>query len=438
MELIAELTPMNQMQPARQGAPVAPITLTIEGMTCSSCAARVEKALARADGVVSATVNLASEKASIVADLSRTSAKALAQIVDEAGYKAVTSHRPLRIGGMTCASCVVRVEKALGRVAGVVSVSVNLASEQADVEVLGEVSNEALIAAVADAGYEAELLDRSSPDSDLASRAASDRRDIVHVTVAAALTAPLLLPMFGLVLGQHWMLPGWLQLALATPVQVWLGGRFYRAAWRALKARTGNMDLLVALGTSAAFGLSLYELGFSRASGQEPQLYFEASAVVITLVLLGKYLEARAKRNTAGALRALIALRPETARLRGGDREIEGPGTEVKLGDRGMVRAREGIPVDGIVEEGTSGIDESMVTGESMPVLREPGARVIGGSINGSGLLQLRAAAVGADTTLAKIIRLVEGAQASKAPIQKLVDRVASVFVPVVVAGALA
>ena len=426
---------MNQMQPARQAETAVPINLAIAGMTCASCASRVEKALERADGVISANVNLANETATVVADLSRTSAKALAQVVDKAGYKAITSHRTLQIGGMTCASCVARVERALGQVPGVVAVSVNLASERADVEITGDVANDALFAAIADAGYEAKLVDRSSLGPELASRAASDRREVVHLAVGAALTAPLLLPMIGLAFGQHWMLPDWIQLALATPVQVWLGGRFYRSGWRALRARTGNMDLLVALGTSAAFGLSIYELAF--AGGPEPQLYFEASAVVITLVLLGKYLEARAKRKTAAAVQALIALRPETARVLDGGLEIEVPIAEVKLGDRVAVRPGERVPVDAIIEEGISDVDESMVTGESMPVRREPGARVIGGSINGSGRLILRASAVGADSTLAKIIRLVEGAQASKAPIQKLVDRVASVFVPVVVAAAL-
>jgi len=427
---------MNHSHPSRQGTPLATVNLDIEGMTCASCIARVEKALVGAPGVVSASVNLATERATVVADLSRTSVPVLAELVAGTGYKVKTSHQNLEIDGMTCASCVARVEKALSRVPGVVSARVNLASERADVELVGDVPPGALLTAVSAAGYEAKLAGDPAGRSDTIGQATAERRDRLHVAAGIALTLPLVLPMLGFLFGQHWRLPGWLQLVLATPVQAWLGARFYRAAWNALKSHTGNMDLLVALGTSAAFGLSVYELVFAQAAGREPQLYFEASAVVITLVLLGKHLEARAKRRTADAVRALIALRPETARIRDGDREVEVPVAEVNLGDVVVVLPGERIPVDGVIREGVSEIDESMVTGESMPVRREPGTAVIGGSVNGSGRLVLVTSTVGADTTLARIIRLVEGAQASKAPIQKLVDRVAGVFVPVVVVAA--
>jgi Cu+-exporting ATPase len=345
----------------------------------------------------------------------------------------------LQIAGMTCASCVARVEKALARVPGVAESTVNIATARADVRAdPSRVSARDLVEAVRAAGYEA----RPVAEQGLAAaetedrRLAADRQEQRHVVLAGLLTLPLLVPMAGEMAGSSWMLPGWLQLVLAAPVQFGLGARFYRAGWKAVKARAGNMDLLVALGTSAAFGLSVYELLFAD-GGHAPQLYFEAAAVVITLVLVGRYLEARAKRKTADAVRSLLALRPETARIRRSGAEAEVPVAEVALDDMVVVRPGERIPVDGVVAEGLSEVDESMVTGEGLPVARAPGDRVIGGSVNGSGRLVLRAAAVGADSTLARIIRLVEGAQASKAPIQKLVDRIAGIFVPAVVAVAL-
>ncbi|WP_264798040.1 HAD-IC family P-type ATPase, partial [Acidocella aminolytica] len=229
-------------------------------------------------------------------------------------------------------------------------------------------------------------------------------------------------------------LPGWVELALATPVQFWLGGRFYRAGWKALRVGTGNMDLLVALGTSAAYGLSLWLLIRAWATGTTPAaLYFDSSTIVITLILFGKWLEARGKRQTGEALRALTALRPERARLRetdGSEREVAV--NQVTVGDIVVIRPGERIPVDGVIQEGESAADESMLTGESLPVLKSPGDKVIGGAINGEGLLLVETRAVGAESALARIVRLVENAQATKAPIQKLVDRVAAVFVPVV------
>jgi Cu+-exporting ATPase len=242
--------------------------------------------------------------------------------------------------------------------------------------------------------------------------------------------------MAGMVFGADWMLPGWWQFALATPVQFWLGGRFYRAGWKALKNFTGNMDLLVALGTSAAYGLSIYQLLRHGEHGM-PHLYFEASAVVITLVLLGKWLEARAKRQTTEAIRALNALRPDVARVRRGNDEVEVPLAQVQVGDVAVVRPGERIPVDGLVLEGASEVDESLITGESLPVAKHEGDKVTGGSVNAQGLLVVRTTAIGAETTLARIVRLVESAQAGKAPIQRLVDKVSEVFVPVVMGIAL-
>jgi Cu+-exporting ATPase len=333
----------------------------------------------------------------------------------------------LHVDGMTCASCVGRVERALAKVPGVVSAEVNLATEEASVTRLpGQAATGELLAAVARAGYTAH--DHTQP------QAAPPRRWLGEgwqVVLAAVLSAPLALPMLGSLFGAHWMLPGWLQWLLATPVQFVLGARFYRAGWKALRAGTGNMDLLVALGTSAAYGLSVVTLW--RSGSDMPALYFESSAIVITLVLLGKWLEARAKRQTTDALRALQSLRPATARVRRDGAETELPVEALRIGDVVVVRPGERLPADGRIDEGRSALDESLLTGESLPVNRGPGDAVIAGAINGDGLLVVRTTAVGAETQLARIVRLVESAQAKKAPIQRVVDQVSAVFVPVVV-----
>ncbi len=337
----------------------------------------------------------------------------------------------LPIEGMTCASCVSRVEKALKKVPGVISAEVNLATEKAQVTVAdGQTPVETLIAAVEKAGYVAHVADPS--DSGEVEPQHPHDNTWWPIAIAALLSFPLVLPMFVMPLGLDWSLPGWVQLALATPVQFWLGARFYRAGWAALKAGAGNMDLLVALGTSAGFGLSLY-LMFKHAAHGTPHLYFEASAVVITLVMLGKWLEARAKRQTTAAIRALNALRPETARVRRDGQEQEVPIKQVRVGDLVVVRPGERVPVDGLVVEGASEVDESLVTGESLPVAKHEGDKVTGGAVNAQGLLVIKTSAIGAESTLARIVRMVESAQAKKAPIQRMVDQVSAVFVPVVI-----
>jgi Cu+-exporting ATPase len=339
----------------------------------------------------------------------------------------------LQIGGMSCASCVSRVEKALMKVPGVASASVNLATEKASVHAAPEVSTAVLQAAIEKAGYTA-----TSLAEDAAPVAAAPRLpEWWPVAAAAVLTLPLVLPMLLQVLGIAWMPSATWQLALATPVQFWLGARFYRAGWKALRAKTGNMDLLVALGTTAAYGLSVY-LMWKHADHGMPHLYFEASAAVITLVLLGKWLEGRAKRQTADAIRALNALRPTTARVRRNGAEVELPVAQVVLGDLVVVRPGDRVPVDGEIVEGRSHLDESLITGESLPVARGEGDHVTGGALNAEGLLLVRTTAIGTETTLARIIRMVESAQAAKAPIQRIVDRVSAVFVPVVLGIALA
>ena len=348
------------------------------------------------------------------------------------------------IGGMTCASCVMRVEKALKKVPGVENATVNLATESARVEVSDPTLEARLRRAVRDAGYEP-----------LAANAAIDTADaspwagFMPVGIGLALSAPLVLPMVGDLFGKDWMLPALWQFLLSTPVQFVLGARFYKAGWAAAKALTGNMDLLVALGTTAGWALSVWLwlspkwLGAAEHAGHamemmEPHLYFEGSAVVVTLVLLGKWLEARAKRQTTSAIRALHSLRPDTAHLLGRDGEVDVPVNEVLVGDKLVVKPGERFPVDGTLIEGRTQVDESMLTGEPLPVSKEVDAKLTGGSINGDGRVVLQVRAVGVDTVLSSIIRLVEDAQAAKAPIQRLVDQVSAVFVPVVLVIALA
>ena len=413
-------------------------SLPVEGMTCASCVGRVERALQKVPGVVEASVNLATEAASVRAAPGIGLAD-LRVAVEKAGYTVGESSVTLAIDGMTCASCVSRVEKALLRVPGVLRAEVNLATESASVTLatrhIDEAALMALLAAVERAGYTARPQHAGSAaigGVDAGTGSASRRSSQWWpVAVAAALSAPLVLPMIGLLFNEHWMLPGWVQLALATPVQFWLGARFYRAGWKALRAGSGNMDLLVALGTSAAYGLSLVQL--LRHGNQSMHLYFEASAVVITLVLLGKWMETRAKRQTTEAIRALNALSPETARVRRDGIDSEVPAASVRVGDLVVVRPGERLPVDGVVVEGSSDVDESLITGESLPVAKHDGDKVTGGAVNGEGLLVVKTTAVGAESTLVRIVRLVESAQAKKAPIQRLVDRVSAVFVPVVI-----
>ncbi|WGT63940.1 heavy metal translocating P-type ATPase [Variovorax paradoxus] len=346
----------------------------------------------------------------------------------------------LSVGGMTCASCVMRVERALKSVPGVQDVSVNLATESARVVAAdGEDMDARLRRAVRAAGYEPRAAGNTADEA----AAVSPWHGFGPVGIGLLLSMPLLAPMLGQPFGHDWMLPPWVQLLLAAPVQFWLGARFYRAGWHAAKAGTGNMDLLVALGTSAAFGLSLW-LWWRAATGEHaghgavPHLYFEASAVVITLVLLGKWLEARAKRQATSAIRALQQLRPEVAHLVGQRGETDVPLAEVMVGDRLAVRPGERVPADARVVEGQSEVDESMLTGEPLPVAKGPGDALTGGAVNGDGRMVVEVRAVGAESVLARIIRLVEDAQAAKAPIQRLVDQVAAVFVPVVLLVALA
>jgi P-type Cu+ transporter len=333
----------------------------------------------------------------------------------------------LAIVGMTCAACVNRVEKVLSRVPGVLQASVNLATERA--HVVAEAPNiPALIRAVEKAGYGANEIEARARPAD---HAAQDRRDLIHLVGAAALTLPLLAGMVVPAL----MLPGWAQFVLGTIVQFWFGWRFYRAGWNAARAFSGNMDLLVALGTTAAWGLSA---ALWLRDGHAHGLYFESAAALITFVLFGKWLETRARRATAGAITALMRLRPDTARLRRDATETDVPAETLRPGDLVVVRPGERIPVDGRIREGSGAIDTSLLTGEGLPADRTVGDSVAAGAINTDGHLLVETTAAGAETMLARIVRLVEDAQTSKAPVQRLADKVSGVFVPVVLLIALA
>ncbi len=352
----------------------------------------------------------------------------------------------LPVGGMTCASCSSRVEKALMKVDGVKSATVNLTTEMANVEAGITVSRDMLADAIINTGYTvptAKPLIQSAVSAKNASQSPSMLvfSEGGKVAIAALLSLPLVIPMLASPFGVEWMLPAWLQLALATPVQFWLGARFYRAGWRAVKAYTGNMDLLVALGTSAAYGLSVF-LMLRAAPGDMPHgmphLYFESAAVVITLVMFGKWLEGRAKRETTAAIRALQVLMPATARIVEANIEREVAIGDIKVGDLMRVRPGERFAADGVLVNGHTHADESLITGESLPVNKTFGDTITGGSVNGDALVDVRVTVIGAESTVQRIVRMVEDAQAKKAPIQRLVDHVSAVFVPVVLVIALA
>ncbi|UPY39345.1 heavy metal translocating P-type ATPase [Sediminicoccus sp. KRV36] len=399
--------------------PLPKISLPVSGMSCASCVGRVSHALEAVPGVAGVQVNLASE----MAEVTGTAAlPALDAALRKAGYGLREQVIELQVTGMSCASCTSRVERALAAVPGVLAVAVNLASERATLQVLAGTTLESLEVALDRAGY------------GVSSGTAEARfpREALELALAGLLAAPFLVGMLGMGLGQDWMPGGWWQLALATPLQFVLGARFYRGALGALRARTGNMDLLVALGTSAAYALSVWQW-----LGGHHHLYFEGSALVIFFVLLGKHLESRAKHATAGAIRALLDLKPRTAMRLDAGAEREVPAALLKLQDLVVIRPGERVPADGVVTEGEAGLDESALTGESEAVAKSPGAALSTGTVVLDGRLIMRVTAVGEETVLARVAALVSAAQASRAPIQKLVDRISAIFVPVVIGIAL-
>ncbi|MGE4279887.1 MAG: heavy metal translocating P-type ATPase [Magnetospirillum sp.] len=410
------------------------VSFPIRGMTCAACSTRLEKVLGRVDGVAAASVSLAAEQADIRFDKDMVVPQQLVEAVTKAGFSVPEDQVEMSIAGMTCAACSTRLEKVLGKVSGVGQASVNLATERASVRFpAGIVAAADLILAVQKAGFTAQLVQNSDDQMrrEEQAYAADLRRQTLRLVVSAALTLPLVLAMVAHMLDLGWTLSGWMQMVLSAPVQFWIGWRFYTGAWASLRGGAGNMDVLVSLGTSAAWGVSAWHV--LQGHGEHADLYFEGAAVVITLVLLGKLLEARAKRSAAGAIRALMKLRPDTARVERGDSVVEIPADSVAPGDVVQVRPGERVPVDGLVVEGASQVDESLITGESLPVAREVGDEVVAGAVNGDGLLRVQALRVGGESTISRIIRMVQGAQATKAPVQKLVDRISAIFVPVVV-----
>ena len=422
--------PKNKKQPQYKKA-----TISIAGMHCATCAASIEKGLAMLDGVKQVRVNYASEKAFLEYDPEETDIARIKNAIADLGYKAATRKLVLPIKGMHCASCVARIEKALSDVPGVVSAAVNLASERATIEYIEGTGLADIKRAVKDAGFEPGSGVESLEDVTIAAN--RETRELRNRFILAAVLGVIVMalsfaPSFA---GKPYLL--W---ALATPVQFWAGLMFYRGTWGALKHKTTDMNTLIAVGTSAAYFYSVVAVllpGVFISGVIEPNLYFDTSAMIIALILLGRFLEARAKGQTSQAIKKLIGLKPKTALVVRNGQEEEVAVDDVKVGDIILVRAGERIPVDGIIRQGYSTVDESMITGESIPVEKNVGDEVIGASINKMGSFQFEATKVGENTTLAHIIRLVEEAQGSKAPIQRLTDIVVSYFVPVVIAIAL-
>ncbi len=405
------------------------IDLPIEGMTCAACATRLEKVLNRVGGVEQAAVNFASESAHIRFDPATARTPELVAAVEKAGFKVPPQQVQLALTGMTCAACATRIEKVLNRMPSV-SAQVNFATEEAQVSFPPATSIDDLIAAVRKAGYDAHVREDAGRAVDRARKEEIARQELRLFIIAAVLTAPFLVEMIGMFTGaHHGILPRWLQWLLATPIQFWVGKRFYVGAYHALRGGGANMDVLVALGTSMAYLFSAVVTAFNL----DQHVYFEASAAIITLVLMGKLLEARAKRKTSAAIEALIKLQPKTARVLRNGELVEVNVNDLVVGDVYVVRSGENVPVDGEVIDGSSSVDESLLTGESMPVAKRINDKVFAGTLNQQGQLQCRATGVGSHTQLAAIIRLVEQAQGSKAPIQRLADRISAIFVPVVV-----
>jgi len=423
--------------------PTQTLHIPVQGMTCASCAAAVERAVKKLAGVKDARVNFASEQVAVTFDPKAVTLAQVAQQIQGAGYSVPTGKVELAISGMTCANCAATIERTLNKkVPGVLHAAVNFASERAAVEFVPQtVSVDDLIAAVVQAGYGA-VAPGGSPEAEDA-EARARQREIADQTRKFIVGALCSLPLFLLSMGRDFGLTGdwshapwvnWLFWALATPVQFYTGWDYYTGGFKSLRNLSANMDVLVAMGSSVAYAYSLAVL-LVPALGHH--VYFETSAVIITLIKLGKMLESRTKGRTGGAIRKLIGLRPKTAFIVENGSETEIPLSHVKIGDVVVVRPGERMPVDGAVLTGESAVDESMLSGEPLPVDKRPGDPVVGGSINGEGLLTVEAKAVGRDTVLAQIIRLVQEAQGSKAPIQALADRVAAVFVPAIIVLAL-
>lgn len=430
------------------------LQIGVEGMTCAACVNRVERGLKKVEGVEAASVNLATERATVAYDPATTTPQALIEKIQEVGYTPVVAEVELGVTGMTCAACVGRVERALKKLDGVLEASVNLATERATVRYLPASTGPAQFKrAIRDAGYGVLELGKGQNRADLEREARA--KEIANLRRAVLLAAAFALPLFLIAMlpmlfppVEEWLMRtfghgvmaalSWVMLALATPVQFGPGLRFYRHGWKALRSGSPDMNSLVMIGTSAAYFYSLAVVLFPGLfPPQARHVYFEAAGVVITLILLGKYLEALAKGRTSEAMQRLLSLQAKTARVVEGSTEREIPVDEVLPGDLIAVRPGEKVPVDGVVISGQSYVDESMITGEPIPVLKSEGAKVIGGTLNQNGAFTFQATAVGEGTVLAQIIKLVEAAQGSKPAIQNLADRVVAVFTPIVLGIAL-
>lgn len=419
------------------------VTIPVTGMTCASCAQNIERKLKRLEGVQETNVNFAGEQASVAFDAEKLKIPDLVEQVRAAGYDVAVTKVELGIKGMTCANCAMTIERTLNnKVSGVLRASVNFASERAAVEYLPSVTNlDAIIAAIRKAGYDGFPVEEFQEGED--AEQAVRRAEIAHHTRKLLVGLVFTVPLFILSMGRDFGLLGawshalwvnWLFWALATPVQFYTGWDYYTGSWKTLSHGNANMDVLIAMGSSVAYFYSLVLLLHPASGGH---VYFETSAVIITLIKLGKVLEVRAKGRTGDAIRKLMGLRPKTATVLREGKEETVPLSQVQVGDLLLVRPGEKIPVDGEVVEGLSSVDESMLTGEPLPVDKLPGAPVAGATINGEGRLKFRATKVGKDTALAQIIQMVQQAQGSKAPIQGIADRVAAIFVPGVIAAAL-
>ncbi len=413
---------------------VKKVTIDVLGMTCAACSARVERAIKKLEGVIDSSVNLLAQNATVEFDKDKLSVDDIVKTIEKTGYEVPLTKKTLIVEGMTCAACSARVEKVLNRLEGIKRATVNLSTNKAIVEFpSGAVEDGDLIKAIEKAGYKAEIEVERDGDREKELREKEIRSLKRSFIISAILSLPLFSAMFFHMAGIDNILSnGYFQLLLATPVQFIIGYRFYKGAFNSLRGGGANMDVLVAMGTSAAYFYSIYNLIVGV-----PEYYFEASAVIITLILLGKTFEAVAKGKTSEAIKKLMGLQPKTARVIKDGVEMDIPIEEVTIGDIIVVRPGERIPVDGIIVEGNSSVDESMITGESIPIDKTVGDEVIGATINKFGSFKFQASKVGKDTVLAQIVKLVEEAQGSKAPVQRLADKISGIFVPIVVAIAV-
>ncbi|WAH42402.1 heavy metal translocating P-type ATPase [Alicyclobacillus fastidiosus] len=408
------------------------LTLPIEGMTCASCAARIEKNVSKIPGIQEANVNLAFEKLRVVTD-GNVAWKDVVDRVETTGYNVPSREIDLSIQGMTCASCAGRIEKVVGRIDGVESATVNLASEKAHVVYIpGLVKEEDIIQGVQKAGYSAKLASATATEEERKHKEQAYRREVMKFWIGVILTLPLFVQMLYMLLGNPPFMPNWVGWILATPVQFYVGWRFYKGAYHSLRGGAANMDVLVSLGTSVAYFYSVYLTLLGR-----PDVYFDSSAMVVTLIFMGKLLEERAKVESGSAIEALAKLGAKTAHVLRDGEEMDVPVEKLRVDDVVRVRPGEKVPTDGVIIDGNTAIDESFLTGESMPVSKHTGDAVVGASVNQTNAFTMKVTKVGAETALAQVIRLVDQAQGSKAPVQRLADRIAGIFVPVVLGIAL-